>query len=851
MTLLEQILPLLPHVSRPIQYLGRELHSAQKPWDEVRVTVGLCFPDVYEVGMAHLGLHILYHALNALPDVAAERLYAPWDDMEALMRTQRIPWFSVESHRAASEFDILGFTLQYELSYSNILNLLSLSGIPLYAAERSREHPLIIAGGPCALNPEPLAEFLDAVVIGDGETATPQLVAVYREWKASGASRTELLNALCRIPGVYVPSLYAVRYADSGEIAEIVPMSANAPERVMRQIEPDLDAVPYFSAPIVPYLQPVHDRVTLEIMRGCPGGCRFCQAGFIYRPKRERSADYLLALARSLLRESGYEEISLSSLSTGDYSQIVPLMSALMQTCEAARVSLSLPSMRVKTLTGEMASIISRVRKTGFTIAPEAGTQRLRNVINKGISEEDILRTAEEAFVAGWELLKLYFMIGLPTETDEDIEGLIELVYGIRAVGKRSSRKKVKLHVAISSFVPKAHTPFQWERMNSIEDLDRKQEILKQRLRPKDMDLKWHDVHASYLEGVFARGDRRLGRVLAEAHADGRRFDSWREHFDFSRWMDVFARTGVSPEQYLRERGEREMLPWQHLDSGVATNDLWNERQKAVAAQGTPPCQAHCRRCGVCRDEIRVTESAASVTPQSPETVSPVEQQEPQVKAYRLRATYTKTGLLRFLSHLEIVRLFQRAVGRCNVPIAFSQGYHPLPQISFGPALPVGTEGLRELADFFFTQPVAADEFLRQMNAALPEDIRMVEAHEVEVKAPSLSASLTQFTFQVFAPRLLVERGYSADYFARCLVEFEGKASFPVEPFKRRTEPVDIKPFIESLTLLADEEGMPGVEMTLRVQDNTLMKPEEVLQFVCAIPRDMMLDFRCIRVGCA
>lgn len=849
--LLEQILPLLPHVSRPIQYLGRELHSVQKPWNEVRVTVGLCFPDVYEVGMAHLGLHILYHALNALPDVAAERLYAPWDDMEALMRERRIPWFSVESHRAASEFDILGFTLQYELSYSNILNLLSLAGIPLFAAERSREHPLIIAGGPCALNPEPLADFLDAVVIGDGETATPQLIAVYREWKASGTSRAELLNALCKIPGVYVPSLYVVRYADSGEIAEIVPTSANAPERVMRQIEPDLNAVPYFSAPIVPYLQPVHDRVTLEIMRGCPGGCRFCQAGFIYRPKRERSAKQLLTLAGSLLRESGYEEISLSSLSTGDYSQIVPLMSALMQTCEAAKVSLSLPSMRVKTLTGEMASIISRVRKTGFTIAPEAGTQRLRNVINKGIREEDILHTAEEAFVAGWELLKLYFMIGLPTETDDDIEGLIELVYGIRAVGKRSSRKKVKLHVAVSSFVPKAHTPFQWERMDSIEELDRKQEILKQRLRPKDMDLKWHDVHASYLEGVFARGDRRLGRVLAEARADGRRFDSWREHFDFSRWMDVFARSGVNPEHYLRERGEREILPWQHLDSGLTTDYLWNERQKAVAEQGTPPCEAHCRRCGVCRDDIRVTESAAGATPQSPETAPRIEQQEPQMKAYRLRAIYTKTGVLRFLSHLEVVRLFQRAVSRGNIPIAFSQGYHPLPQISFGPALPVGTEGLRELADFFFTQPLAADEFIRQMNAALPEDIRMVEAHEVEVKAPSLSASLTRFTFQVFAPRMLVERGYSADYFARCLAEFAEKTSFPVEPFKRRTEPVDIKPFIESLTLLAGDEGNPGLEMTLCVQENTLMKPEEVLQFVCAIPREMMLDFRCIRVRCA
>ncbi len=848
--LLEQILPLLPHVSRPIQYLGRELHSVQKPWDEMRVTVGLCFPDTYEVGMAHLGLHILYHALNALPDVAAERLYAPWDDMEDLMRAQRIPWFSVESHRAASEFDILGFTLQYELSYSNILNLLSLAGIPILAAERRRDHPLIIAGGPCALNPEPLADFLDAVVLGDGETVVPQLVAVYREWKASGTERMELLNALCRIPGVYVPSLYAVRYAESGEIAEIAPISANAPERVSRQIETNLDAVPYFSAPIVPYLRPVHDRVTLEVMRGCPGGCRFCQAGFIYRPKRERSSEHLLALAGSLLRESGYEEISLSSLSTGDYSQIVPLMSALMQTCEAARVSLSLPSMRVKTLTGEMASIISRVRKTGFTIAPEAGTQRLRNVINKGISEEDILHTAEDAFSAGWELLKLYFMIGLPTETDEDIEGVIELAYGIRTAGKRHSRKKVKLHIAVSSFVPKAHTPFQWERMNSIEELQCKQDMLKHRLRPKDMDLNWHDVHTSYLEGVFARGDRRLGRVLAEAHARGCKFDSWREHFNFSTWSDVFARTNVNPEQYLREREEREILPWQHLDSGIATEYLWEERLKALSSEGTPPCHAHCRRCGVCRDDIRVVESPENATQEPPEIAPIAEKQESQAKAYRLRAVYTKTGLLRFLSHLEVVRMFQRALGRVNMPIAFSQGYHPLPQIAFGPALPVGTEGLRELADFFFTQPLEAEDFVGQMNGALPQEIRLIEAYAVDVKAPSLSASLTRFTFQVFSPRALVERGYSSDYFARCLAEFERQAVFQVEHFKRRTEPVDIKPFIELLTLLADEGNGPGVEMTLRVQENSLMKPEEVLEFVCAISRDVMLDFRFVRVSC-
>ena len=852
MTLLERILPLLPHVARPIQYLGQELNAVRKPWQETQVKIGLCFPDTYEVGVAHLGLHLLYRILNDLPDVAAERLYSPWVDMEAVMRAQGIPWFSLESHRAASEFDILGFTLQYELSYSNILNGLSLAGIPVLAAERTRQHPLIIAGGPCAMNPEPLADVLDVALLGDAEAALPEFVAVFRDWKASGAERDELLKAACRIPGIYVPSLYAVRYAASGEIAEIAPRCADAPERIARRIEPDLNAAAYLAAPLVPYLKPVHDRLTLEVMRGCPGGCRFCQAGFIYRPQRERSPEKLLALAASLLAASGYEEISLSSLSTGDYSQIVPLMTALMQSCEAAKVSLSLPSLRVKTLTGEMAEVIRRVRKTGFTIAPEAGTQRLRNVINKGITEEDILHTAEEAFSAGWELLKLYFMIGLPTETDDDIEGLIELVYAMRAVGKRCSRKKVKFHVAVSSFVPKAHTPFQWERMRSIEELGRAQETLMRRLRPKDVDLKWHDVRASYLEAVFARGDRRVGRALAEAHRLGCRFDGWKEEFAFSKWLEAFQRAGIAPDWYVyRERGEREILPWQHLASGVSAEYLWQERQHALNAENSPPCSAQCRRCGVCGEEIHLA-AADAAPPHAPEHAAHESVfAAPQAKAYRLRSVYAKTGLLRFLSHLEVARVFQRALARVNMPMAFSQGYHPLPLISFGPALPVGMEGLRELADFFFTQVVDAERFVERMNQTLPDGVRLIEAYPVDVKAPSLSASLTRFEFQVFPSITLAHRGLTAEHFSRHIEEFDRQATRLVEQFKHRAEPVDIKPFIASISTCVDASGAPGVSMTLQSHDNCLMKPEEVLQFVCAVPQDAMLDFRMIRVGCA
>jgi radical SAM family uncharacterized protein len=595
---------ILPRVTRPARYLGGEWNAVRKDHRSVEVLFALAFPEIYEVGMSHLGSMILYHELNLRPDVACERVFCPWIDMEEEMRRRGLGLHALESGRPVAEFDIVGISLQYEMNYSNVLNLLDLAGLPLRADRRDAGHPLVLAGGPCAFNPEPLADYLDAVVLGEGEEVVHEVVDAFRRWKRAGKGRDALLRSLAEIPGVYVPSLYQVDYHPDGTVAEVSPKIAGVPPRVVRRALPRLDDRDYPTRPIVPYLETVHDRAMVEIFRGCTRGCRFCQAGIIYRPVRERPADRVQELARELVGATGHQEVSLASLSASDYSAIEEVARRLVDEGVGLGVGISLPSLRSDAFSVELAHQVQRVRKTGLTFAPEAGTQRLRDVINKQITSDDLRAAVESAFRNGWRTLKLYFMIGLPTEDYPDLDGIAELVREVEAAYrtvKRGGGPPLKLSVSVAPFVPKPHTPFQWEPQLLLEELRKRQEYLRRRI-PRRVRLSWHDPELSFVEAVFARGDRRLARALEIAWEGGAKFDSWSEHFSYRRWMDAFAAAGHDPRWYAnRERPREEVFPWDHLETGVSKDYLWQERRRAWKGELTADCRfAACPGCGVC-----------------------------------------------------------------------------------------------------------------------------------------------------------------------------------------------------------------------------------------------------------
>lgn len=603
----ELTIDILSSVQKPARYTGGEFASIIKPQDEVETTICLAFPDVYEVGMSYLGFKILYHLLNKEQGVQAERVYAPWIDMEAKMRERHIPLRTLETKKTLKECDIVGFTLQYELSYTNILNMLDLGGVPVLAADRTDEDPLVIVGGPCVYNPEPLADFFDFAIIGEGEEVMVEVMTAYKKWKRAGkpGGRQAFLQEVVKISGIYVPSFYKVEYNENNTIKAVQPVAENVPPVVYKRVVGDMNSVDFPTSPIVPFGEIVHDRIMLEVFRGCSRGCRFCHAGMVYRPVRERKPEVLKDLARQLVDNTGYNEISLVSLSSADYSCLAPMVHDMIDEFKDDRVSVSLPSLRIDSFCVAIAKEIQAVRKSGLTFAPEAGSQKMRDVINKGVTEEDLMNAVGAAFESGWNSVKLYFMIGLPFENDDDVLAIADLARKVQykyyqVTGKRGC----KVTCSASFFVPKPYTAFQWFAQDDLENIRRKQFLLKDEIKTiKNVTLNYHDSKTGIIEAVFARGDRKLGKALFLAWQKGARFDGWSDCFDYERWLEAFAEAGLDKDFYAaRQRGENEVFPWEHISPGVSRKFLWNEWQKAYAQQLTHDCRrSTCTGCGVCQ----------------------------------------------------------------------------------------------------------------------------------------------------------------------------------------------------------------------------------------------------------
>ena len=601
---------ILLNIEKPARYIGGEVNSVMKDPEKVDIRFAMCFPDVYEIGMSHLGIQILYDMFNRREDTWCERVYSPWLDLDKVLREKKIPLFALESQDPIRDFDFLGITIQFEMCYTNILQILELSGIPLHASERTKDDPFVIGGGPCTYNPEPLAEFFDIFYIGEGETVYDELLDAYKEWKKSGKSRKEFLESAAQIEGLYVPAFYDPVYNGDGTLKSFTPNNLHAPSSVRKQVVMDVTDASYPMKPVVPFIKATQDRVVLEIQRGCIRGCRFCQAGMIYRPTRERNVDKLTEYARTMLKTTGHEEISLSSLSSSDYSELKELVTFLIDEFKGKGINISLPSLRIDAFSLDVMSRVQDIRKSSLTFAPEAGSQRMRNVINKGLTEEDILDGAGQAFEGGWSKVKLYFMLGLPTETEEDMREIARLSDRVARryyeIPKEQRSGKCQITASSSFFVPKPFTPFQWASMCTAEEYMRRADIVKDefqnQLNRKSLKYNWHDAQVTVLEGVMARGDRKVGKVVEEAYRLGCLFDSWTESFHNDLWMQAFENTGIDPNFYnLREREEDELFPWDFIDTGVTRKFLRREWENAIKETVTPNCRQQCSGCGAAR----------------------------------------------------------------------------------------------------------------------------------------------------------------------------------------------------------------------------------------------------------
>jgi len=843
---------LLAHVKKPSRYVGNEFNIFQKNWDAADLRIVLVFPDLYEIGMSHHGLQILYSVINSQDGLLADRAYSPDKDLEEILRGRGRFLFAVESRRSLADFDMIGITLPYELCYTNILTILDLSNIPLLTSKRDESHPFVIGGGSGSFNPEPVADFFDAILLGDGEEAILEIGAVLKTAKKSQWTRLLTLEKLTEIPGVYVPQFFKPSYGKEEQLLAIDSLKKGY-EKVQRRILPDLETSHTPEKPLVPLVRIIHDRLGIEVARGCTRGCRFCQAGIIYRPVREKTAGRVVELANKGMTAGGFDELALLSLSTGDYSCLSPALESLMDTFVKEYVSVSMPSMRVGTLTPEIMNQIKRVRKTGFTLAPEAGTDRLRKVINKGITENDLLETCKDACVMGWKLLKFYFMFGLPTETLDDVKAIADLVH---RAAKTSAERQMRINVSVATFVPKPHTPFQWEPQISIDDAFARIDLLKKSLPKGNYKLKWHDPRQSFLEGVMSRGDRKLSRVIEEAWQRGARLDAWTEHYNLNVWQDAAQACNIDLAKYLRKRQFSETLPWQHLETGVDVEFLKAELAKSVTGDYTPDCRVHsCQKCGVCDfkkvspvvqckqkkpGDVPGTEEDNQSILDVPEKISLApETNQPnrpeQIKPHHwYRLLYSKLGDIRFLSHLEVIQVFFQALRRAGVKLHYTQGFNPVPKASFSPALPVGTESLAEYLDIDLIEAIIDEsEFLSSVNLQLPAGITIRSIANVPDKKNN-GAGKNLICYQISFARDFSEQEKEA------LENFIKNESFTVTKFRKgKKRVIDTRKQVQSLV----RTGNNSISMVLLNEEGkAASKPVEILKAVLALTQEQSLD---------
>lgn len=880
----------LHRLEKPGRYTGGELHSVTKT--DARLSFLLAFPDVYEIGMSHLGFKILYSQLNGLEDVRAERVYTPWIDCEKELRARDLELVSLETWRRMRDFDVVGFSMQYELTFTNILTMLDLGGIPIRSSDRDEDCPLVMAGGPVAFQPEPMSPFIDAFLIGDGEGHFHKVVDHWKSLKELGVSRRDRLIQISGFDGVYVPSLYSTRVEpDTGFTVVDSPLDERVPASVKRAHVPDLAEYPFPAKSPVPNTEVVFDRASIEVARGCTEGCRFCQAGMIYRPVRERPPEDIQEVVRDAVKCGGFDEVSLTSLSTADYSAIEPLVKKIMPELREKNISLSVSSLRAYGLTDEMLEEMSSVRNTSLTFAPEAGTQRMRDVVNKNITEEDIAKSAHRIFSRGWRRMKLYFMIGLPTEDESDIRGIADTGKRMLDIAREYLPKgRAQVTVSVSSHVPKPFTPFQWAAMDDLPDIELKHEALRKWTRHPGLQLRWHDPSTSHLEGILSRGDRTISNVIETAWRKGCRFDGWSDRMRFDYWMEAIEENEIDRYRFLGTIPIDARLPWDHLDCGVEPKFLKREYQRALKDRTSHPCgkpgkrlthytnvaeasedkrRLVCYDCGIECDLSRMKEEriefldfldakekkvgkASSQTDAGVEEVReeakkrfaerinpklPPERKELDHASHGYRIRYAKLGRARYMSHLDLNRFLPRAIRRAGFSPAYSKGFHPIPQMSFGPPLRLGMAGLSEVVDIRLQEDVPAEVVLEKLSMQCPDGIVIRSLHALGPDAPKLSIVSTWADFLIFVPNEVAERIPT-----EVLQKLLDRKEIPVDRLTKKGKPkvVDIRPGIRNLSWLAevpsDVQGLQTcrpeeslLSMRICLQGDHLAKPEDVL----------------------